>query len=251
MTELPTPAWTGAAALLFDLDGVLTPTAEVHRAAWRETLQRVLTERGITEPYTEADYFDYVDGKPRLDGVRSFLASRGILVGDGETGTSITPAGVTAIGDAKQADVIAVLERDGVRAYPGSLRFLDEALNRGLEVAVVSSSANAPLVLRAAGIASRFDIVIDGALAESHHLPGKPDPATYRFAAEQLGLPTQQCIVIEDAVAGVESGAAGHFHSVIGVDRGVGAPALLSAGASYVVNDLADLLSPLDEAGVA
>lgn len=242
MSTLPTPSWTGARAVLFDLDGVLTPTADVHRAAWRDTLTRVLAERGLTAPYTDADYFDFIDGKPRLDGVRSFLASRGITVGDTATATTVTDAQVTAIGDAKQADVVTVLERDGVAPYPGSSAFLAAVRDRGLAVAVVSSSANAHLVLTAAGLAPYFSVVVDGTLADAQDLPGKPSPATYEYAAELLGLPDSACIVVEDAVAGVRAGAAGGFHSVIGVNRGVGAPALLADGASYVVDDLAELV---------
>lgn len=242
MSSLPTPSWTGASAVLFDLDGVLTPTAEVHRAAWRDTFTRVLAERGLTAPYTDADYFDFIDGKPRLDGVRSFLASRGITVGDTATETTVTEAQVTAIGDAKQSDVVAVLERDGVAPYPGSSSFLAAVLERGLAVAVVSSSNNANLVLRAAGLAPFFTVVVDGTLAEANFLPGKPAPDTYEYAASLLGLPDSACIVVEDAVAGVRAGAAGGFHSVIGVNRGVGAPALLADGASYVVDDLSELV---------
>lgn len=244
-------SWTTASAILFDLDGVLTPTATVHEQAWKELFEGYLASRPDVPGYRESDYFDHIDGKPRFDGVRDFLASRGIVlpegpaaqapVADGNAAQDTVNATVQGLGNHKNKvfnDIVSA----GVEPFEGSVRFLEAAVDRGLKVAVVSSSRNAPAVLKAAGLNGHFEIVVDGVVAAAEGLPGKPSPATYQYAAQLLGLPSEECVVVEDAVSGVQAGHAGQFHSVIGVDRGAGRQTLLDAGATRVVNDLHELL---------
>ncbi|WP_255771480.1 HAD family hydrolase [Pseudarthrobacter sulfonivorans] len=242
--ETRNSAWTSASAILFDLDGVLTPTATVHEQAWKELFERYLASRPDVPGYREEDYFDHIDGKPRFDGVRDFLASRGIVLPEGdEDSSSGDSAQVTVqeLGNRKN-QVFNDIVSAGVEPFEGSVRFLEAAVARGLKVAVVSSSRNAPAVLKAAGLNGHFEIVVDGVVAAAEGLPGKPSPATYTYAAQLLGLPSAECVVVEDAVSGVQAGHAGSFHSVIGVDRGAGRETLLEAGATRVVNDLQELL---------
>jgi len=228
--------WSDYDAVLFDLDGVVTPTAEVHMVAWAEMFNAFLQSYdgpGDSSPYADGDYFAHVDGKPRYEGVRDFLTSRGI------------PAAqdlVVELGDRKNDAFNVVLERDGVAAYPGSVLLLDHLRELGLPLAVVSSSANAPAVLEAAGLADRFRIVVSGTLAHELGLPGKPAPDTFLHAAEFLGATAAGSVVLEDAVSGVRAGAAGGFGLVVGVDRGAGAARLTEAGATVVVTDLAELV---------
>jgi beta-phosphoglucomutase family hydrolase len=256
MTDVLTtqsPGWTTASAILFDLDGVLTPTATVHEQAWKELFEGYLASRPDVAGYREEDYFDHIDGKPRFDGVRDFLASRGIVLPEGSANEgSAAPAGEDAAQDPNHATVQGLGNRKnqvfndivsaGVEPFAGSVRFLEAAVALGLKVAVVSSSRNAPAVLKAAGLSGHFEIVVDGVVAAAEGLPGKPNPATYTYAAQLLGLPSEECVVVEDAVSGVQAGHAGSFHSVIGVDRGAGRETLLDAGATRVVNDLQELL---------
>lgn len=225
--------WNDLDAALFDLDGVLTPTADVHRHAWAEMFTAFLTDHPDAAPYTDDDYFTYVDGKPRYDGVRAFLASRGLDAPDDL---------VTELGDRKNEVFAAVLERDGVDPYPGSLALVEALAARGTAVAVVSSSRNAEAVLRAADLIDYFEVIMHGGLAEERGLPGKPAPDTFLAAAADLGVEPDRAVVFEDATSGVEAGAAGGFALVVGVDRGVGADALLNAGADKVVTDLAEVL---------
>jgi HAD superfamily hydrolase (TIGR01509 family) len=251
--------WTSASAILFDLDGVLTPTATVHERAWKELFEGYLSSRPDVPGYREEDYFDFIDGKPRFDGVRDFLASRGIVLPEGEepaagsrSNGAEPSAGNPVTDDPAQATVQGLGNRKnrvfndivsaGVEPFEGSVRFLEAAMALGLKVAVVSSSRNAPAVLKAAGLNGHFEVVVDGVVAASEGLPGKPSPATYTYAAQLLGLPTEECVVVEDAVSGVQAGHAGTFHSVIAVDRGAGRQTLLDAGATRVVNDLQELL---------
>ncbi|MCE1177697.1 MAG: beta-phosphoglucomutase family hydrolase [Micrococcales bacterium] len=234
--------WDDYDAALFDLDGVLTPTAEVHMRAWAEMFNGYLQGRGIEQPYTDQDYFDYVDGKPRYDGVRSFLASRGIELPEGAPEDGADVESVAGLGNRKNDAFNEVLARDGVAAYPGSVRLLDHLAGRGTQVAVVSSSRNAPAVLEAAGLADRFTVVVSGAVAAEQGLPGKPAPDTFAYAAQQLGVPIERAVVLEDAVSGVQAGCAGDFGLVVGVDRGAGVDALTAAGADIVVADLAELI---------
>jgi len=231
-------------ALLFDLDGVLTPTADVHMRAWSRLFTPYLAQHSVA-PYTEQDYFAYVDGKPRYDGVRSLLESRGI---DLPQGTPVDPPDadtVCGLGNRKNAEFTAELTEHGVEPYPGSLRFLVAAIDAGLSVAVVSSSANAVQVLRTAGILERFPVVVDGLAAREDGLAGKPAPDTYLDAASRFGLTAAECVVVEDATSGVEAGRNGAFGLVIGVDRGAGADALRAHGADVVVGDLDELVDEL------
>ena len=253
MTSAPIPVFSPSdarerllslRAVLFDLDGVLTPTADVHMSAWARLFSPYLASRGIAEPYTDADYFAYIDGKPRYDGVRSFLASRSISLPEGTPDDSPQLETVCGLGNRKNSAFTESLEADGVAPYPGSLRFLDAVVDAGLLVAVVSSSRNADPVLRAAGIRDRFDVVVDGLVADEKGLAGKPSPATYAYGAHLLGLRPEQCVVVEDAHSGVQAGRDGKFGLVLGVDRGAGVAELLESGADIVVDDL-DVLLPL------
>ncbi|GAB2738419.1 HAD family hydrolase [Arthrobacter bambusae] len=245
MTNTPATqksAWTGAAALLFDLDGVLTPTAVVHEQAWQELFDGYLAETGHPDGYQESDYFDHIDGKPRFDGVRDFLTSRGITLPEGPTDDDPANTSVQGLGNRKNRIFNEIVDSRGVEPYAGSVRFIHAALELGLKLAVVSSSRNAPAVLKAAGLDGYFPVVVDGQVAAAVGLPGKPDPATFRYAAELLDVPAEGCVVVEDAVSGVQAGSAGNFRAVIGVDRGAGHQTLLDAGATFVVDDLDDLL---------
>jgi beta-phosphoglucomutase family hydrolase len=235
-------AWTGATALLFDLDGVLTPTAVVHEQAWQQLFDSYLAETGHPDGYQESDYFDHIDGKPRFDGVRDFLTSRGITLPEGPTDDDPANSSVQGLGNRKNRIFNEIVDSRGVEPYAGSVRFVQAALDLGLKLAVVSSSRNAPAVLKAAGLDGYFPVVVDGQVAAAVGLPGKPDPATFRYAAELLDVPAEGCVVVEDAVSGVQAGSAGNFRAVIGVDRGAGHQTLLDAGATFVVDDLDDLL---------
>jgi beta-phosphoglucomutase family hydrolase len=235
--------WDDYDAALFDLDGVLTPTAEVHKRAWQALFTDFLTRRGfVDQPYVVDDYFAYIDGKPRYDGVRSFLASRGITLPDGDPSDDPETETVCGLGNRKNAFFNSVLADEGVQPYPGSVRLLDHLADRGTKMAVVSSSRNTPPVLEAAGLAERFSVVVDGNVAAREHLPGKPAPDTFAYAAEQLGVPRDRAVVFEDALSGVQAGRAGNFGLVVGVDRGVGAEQLMGSGADVVVADLAELV---------
>jgi beta-phosphoglucomutase family hydrolase len=237
--------WSTYDAVLFDLDGVVTPTAEVHMRAWAEMFNAYLETYdgpGDRSPYTDADYFAHVDGKPRYDGVRDFLGSRGIDLPQGSAGDPPTADTVCGLGNRKNDAFNEVLERDGVAAYPGSVRLLDHLRDLGIPLAIVSSSVNAPAVLAAAGLADRLQAVVGGAVATELGLPGKPAPDTFLHAAAQLGAAAETSVVLEDAVSGVRAGAAGGFALVVGVVRGVGAETLTAAGAMIVVTDLAQLV---------
>ena len=235
------PPLAGIRGVLFDLDGVLTPTTDVHMAAWARLFEPYLDAHRV-DPYTRQDYFDFIDGKPRYDGVRSLLAARGIDLPEGEPTDEPSADTVCGLGNRKNETVRRVLEEEGVAPYPGSIRFLDAVAQAGLAVAVVSSSRNAPAVLEAAGLAGRFTVVVDGVVAAAEGLAGKPAPDTYLRAATLLGLTAAECVVIEDAHSGVQAGRAGHFGLVLGVDRGAGAQQLLDSGADLVVGDLEDML---------
>ena len=234
--------WDNYDAALFDLDGVLTPTAEVHMSAWARMFSDFLTARGVSEPYTEADYFAHIDGRPRYEGVAALLTSRGIELPQGSPEDSASAETVCGLGNRKNELFTQVLRTEGITAYPGSLALLDHLEQIGVQMAVVSSSKNAPEVLQAAGIAHRFTVVIDGSVALEQQLPGKPQPDTYEYAATQLGLPSSRAVVLEDAISGVQAGAAGDFGLVVGVDRGAGRQQLMAEGAELVVQDLAELI---------
>lgn len=233
--------WDDFDAALFDLDGVLTPTAEVHMRAWERLFTDYLAARGA-ELYREADYFDHIDGKPRYDGVRSMLTARGITLPEGDPADSPDTETVAGLGNRKNDVFAQILAEEGVQPYPGSVRLLDLLAERGTAVAVVSSSRNAPAVLAAAGLADRFEVVIDGTVAAAEGLAGKPAPDTFTAAARRLGVTDDRSVVLEDALSGIEAGSAGSFGLVVGVDRGVGADRLIAAGADRVVADLAELI---------
>lgn len=225
-------------AILFDLDGVLTPTAEVHEEAWRRLFAPYFETKGVA-PYTDEDYFSHLDGRARYDAVAGILKSRGIEIPYGTAQDTPDMETICGLGNRKNAEFNAAIESSGIKPYPGSAAFLDyiDALGP-LKVAVVSSSKNAPEVLKAAGLLEHFPVIVDGNVAAARGLAGKPDPATYLDAAAQLGIHPADCAVVEDAVSGVQAGAAGDFGMVIGVDRGAGADVLEQNGATIVVSDL-------------
>ncbi len=230
-------------AILFDLDGVLTPTAEVHMRAWKTLFTSYFEEKGISDSYTDEDYFVYLDGKPRYEGVQSILISRGIDLPWGEPSDVPESETVCGLGNRKNVEFSGILERDGVEAYPGSVALLDALAQTQVKLAVVSSSKNAEAVLAASGLRERFTVVVDGVVAHDRHLPGKPLPDTFIYAAELLGTTPARSVVVEDAISGVEAGRAGNFGLVIGVDRGVGHDTLSAAGSTIVVSDLDELIS--------
>jgi len=233
---------------LFDLDGVLTQTAKVHDAAWKETFDGYLRERAqrTGAPFVPfdpvKDYDEYVDGKPRADGTRSFLASRGIELPEGSEDDSPDAQTIHGLGNRKNQVVLQRIRTGGVEAYEGSVRYVRAVRNAGLRRAVVSSSANCHDVLVAAGIEDLFEARIDGIVAEREHLRGKPAPDTFLAGARALGLDPAEAVVYEDALAGVAAGRAGRFGYVVGVDRVGQAGALRQHGADVVVKDLAELL---------
>lgn len=230
-------------AVLFDLDGVLTPTAEVHMRAWNRLFTTYLATRRVA-PYTDADYFDYIDGKPRYEGVRSLLASRGITLPAGDPNDRPDADTVCGLGNLKNSLFTEVVYGEGVSPYPGSVAFLDALAERGgVEIAVVSSSANARDVLTAAGLIDRFEVIVDGVVSADQHITGKPAPDTYLYAAGLLGVAADRAVVVEDALSGVAAGRAGKFGLVLGVNRGAGDTELLAGGADLVVNDLSELVS--------
>ncbi|MEY9964719.1 beta-phosphoglucomutase family hydrolase [Streptacidiphilus sp. MAP12-16] len=232
-------------ACLFDLDGVLTRTATVHAAAWKEMFDAFLSrsEGSGFRPFDPvADYDRYVDGLPRADGVRSFLASRNIRLPEGGTDDSADRDTVHGLGARKNDIVLRMIKDEGVEAYPGSVRYVQAARAAGLRRAVVSSSANCRDVLVAAGIEDLFEVRIDGVVAAAQGLPGKPAPDTFLAAARALDVGPGQAAVFEDAQSGAEAGRAGGFGFVVGVDRVGQAEALRRHGADFVVRDLAELL---------
>ena len=234
-------------ACLFDLDGVLTRTAEVHAAAWKETFDGFLHDRSDASQRTfdiVRDYEAYVDGRPRYDGVRSFLASRGIPLPEGRPEDPPTAMTVHGLGNRKNELVAELLRRDGVRVYAGSVRFVRAARTGGLRCAVVTSSENAGAVLAAAGLTQLFDARVDGRVARAMGLAGKPAPDVFLEGARQLGVGAERTAVFEDAEAGVAAGRAGAFAFVVGVDRGDHAAKLRAAGADAVVRDLSELVEP-------
>jgi beta-phosphoglucomutase family hydrolase len=230
-------------ACLFDLDGVLTDTAAVHRAAWAATFDPVLKAHG-QDAFSEADYEDHVDGKPRLDGVRDFLASRGISVPEGGPGDPEDAETVYAIGERKNANVIQRIKTDGVQVFDGSRRYLEAAAAAGLRRIVVSSSANTAEVLAVTGLDKYVEDRVDGLTIAREDMPGKPAPDSFLAGADRAGVPAAQAAVFEDATAGVEAGRRGEFGYIVGVNRhdDAHAQALGEHGAHVVVADLAELL---------
>jgi beta-phosphoglucomutase family hydrolase len=237
-------------ACLFDLDGVLTDTARTHAAAWKAMFDEFLRARSHAEgapfvPFDAVrDYDEYVDGRQRYDGVRTFLAARGIALPEGTHADPPDANTVGGLGNRKNELALQLMRRGGVAVFESSIGFVRRAKRTGLKTAVVSGSANCGEVLAAAGIATLFDVRVDGAVAEREHLPGKPAPDTYLAAARLLGVAPQHAAVFEDALSGVAAGRTGHFGFVVGVDRHGQAADLRRSGADVVVHDLAELLSP-------
>jgi beta-phosphoglucomutase family hydrolase len=238
----------GVHALLFDLDGVLTQTAKVHAAAWKQMFDEFLkswSEQHGTEfvPFDIVkDYDEYVDGKPRYDGVQSFLESRAIELPQGTPDDPPAAATIDGLGNRKNEIVLKMIHDQGVEPYEGSVRYVNAAREAGLPRAVVSSSANAHEVLKAAGYEGMFDAVVDGVVLERDHLAGKPAPDSFLAGARALGAEPAAAAVYEDALAGVQAGRAGKFGFVVGVDRVGQAEALREHGADVVVKDLSELL---------
>ena len=236
--------WKRFDAVLFDLDGVLTATATVHSASWKQMFDEFLKERAeqtgtpFVEFDIEGDYKPYVDGRPRYDGVATFLKSRGIDLPRGEPSDDPDQKTVCGLGNRKNDLVQEVLASDGVEVFEGSVRLVHRLQKLGVRQAIVSSSKNAEAVLRAAGIIDLFEVRVDGVVAARLKLPGKPRPDTFLEAARQLGVEPVRAVVVEDALAGVKAGVNGDFGLVIGVDREGEPEALKEAGADIVVDDL-------------
>ena len=238
---------SGIRVCLFDLDGVLTQTATVHAAAWKEMFDEFLRERSSRTgaelvPFEDSDYDEYVDGKRREDGVRSFLESRGIDLPEGAPDDPPAAETIAGLGNRKNELVLAKIRDEGVETYDGSVRYVRAVRDAGLATAVVSSSKNTREVLDATGLAELFDTTVDGVVAEREHLHGKPAPDTFLAAARKLGAGPAEAAVFEDALAGVAAGRAGDFGLVVGVDRVGQADALRARGADVVVSDLSELL---------
>ena len=241
------------AAWLFDMDGVLTKTAAVHAAAWKQAFDEFLQREAArsTTPFVpfdiESDYQKYVDGEPRDDGVRNFLASRGIKLPEGADNDPADSRSVNGLGDRKNDLVLEVMKRDGVAVFEGAIALLSELRRLGVKVAVVSASENTKAALGAAGILAMFDAIVDGIVVKERHLAGKPAPDSFLEAARLLGFAPDRCVVLEDALAGVAAGRAGHFALVIGLDHHDSpgehdyAEELHTHGADVVVTSLSDL----------
>jgi len=238
----------GIRACLFDMDGVVTKTAVVHAAAWKEMFDDFLRQWSAKTgtPFVPFDsvheYDEYVDGKPRMEGTRSFLESRGISLPEGSEDDPPGAPTIWGLSNKKNELVLEVLKRDGVEVYDGSRRYIDAVRAAGLRTAIVSSSANTTAVLEAGGVKDLFDVQVDALVAKERGLHGKPAPDTYLEAARMLDVPAAQAAVFEDALAGVAAGHAGKFGCVVGVDRVGQAEALREHGADVVVQDLGELL---------
>lgn len=242
------PDLLGAEGVLFDLDGVLTPTAEVHMRAWKAVFDEVFAAWDIEPPYSDADYYDYVDGKKRYDGVASLMHSRNVEIPWGSVDDAPEAATICGIGNRKNAAFAASLRSQGIAPYPGSLALIEKLRAAGVPLGVVSSSKNAEEVLAAAGIRSFFTVVVDGVVAERDGLASKPAPDMFAAGAEALGVDPDLSVAVEDATSGAASAAAAGFATVVGVDRGTGADALRAAGATVVVSDLDAFLTASDSA---
>lgn len=233
-------------AVLFDLDGVLTSTAALHAAAWKSIFDDVLIEvaRAVDDkrPFSDEDYRRYVDGKPRADGVRSFLASRGIALEEGQADDAPSLLTVAGVAARKDALLQSRLSSGTVAAFPGSVALVLQLRARRIRVAVVSASRHCLDILRAAGIDDLFDARVDGIVASDLSLKGKPAPDTFFEAARRLGVRPARAAIVEDALAGVEAGRAGGFGLVVGVDRSGDGRQLLDHGADIVVRDLGELV---------
>ncbi|RLK54277.1 HAD family hydrolase [Actinokineospora cianjurensis] len=231
-------------ACLFDLDGVLTSTATLHRIAWQRTFDEFLAHRsdGDRSPFTLHDYTAFVDGRPRADGVRTFLSSRGIQLPEGDADDSPDVETINGVGNRKNESLLRLIDEKGVQPYPGSVAYLEAARAAGLKIAVVTSSANGEHVLEVAGLTSFVQARVDGITIVEERLRGKPAPDSFLAGARALGVAPGEAAVFEDALSGVEAGRAGGFGYVVGVDRADQADQLLEHGADIVVDDLAELL---------
>ncbi|WP_404381525.1 beta-phosphoglucomutase family hydrolase [Caenispirillum salinarum] len=245
-SDLPRPTQLGLKAIVYDLDGVVTRTADLHAAAWKDLFDAYLKDRAARtgEPFQPfdiaTDYMTYVDGKPRYDGVRSFLESRGIDLPFGDPGDGPDRETVCGLGNRKNTLFRKVVEENGVTVFPGARRFIEETRAAGIRAVVCSSSKNARLILEQAGMVELFDYIMDGVVAAEMELPGKPKPDTFIEAARQVGATPADSAIVEDATVGVEAGRAGGFALTIGIDRGAGADTLREHGADVVVSDLGD-----------
>jgi len=235
-------------AVLFDLDGVLTSTAAIHAEAWKQMFDGYLKQRSARtgEPFRafeiETDYKHYVDGRPRYDGVKQFLESRGIHLPQGTPASSPAEESVCGLGNVKNELVQRAIDEGRVQTYPASVEFVKRVLGAGIRAAVVTSSRNCVPVLRAAGIEDLFEVRVDGLSIEEHGLRGKPAPDGFLRAAEEMHVRPSRAVVVEDAISGVQAGRAGGFGLVIGIDRHGEGDALYANGADVVVNDLEELL---------
>lgn len=244
--------WTARDAVLFDLDGVLTATARLHAASWRRMFDDYLSARASARgeafrPFgMPGDYTRFVDGRPRYDGVRTFLASRGVALDEGAPDDAPGRETVCGLGNRKNALFADLLSSEGVEVYAGSLAVVRRLLGHGVRCAVVSSSRSCEAILQAAGIADLFELRVDGQVAAQRGLAGKPAPDTFRYAAEVLGVAPARAAVVEDAIAGVEAARAGGFGLVVAIDRNGEHDALVRAGADHVVTDLGDTLPPAE-----
>ena len=235
-------------AVLFDLDGVITNTAKLHATCWKQMLDEYLQKRAAErgEPFRPfdlaTDYRLHLDGKPRFDGVRDFLASRGIKLPEGTSDDAPQAETVRGLGNRKNELVSGAIERVGVEAYEGSVHFIDQLRRDGFKIALVTSSENCTAVLKAAKLDSLFDARIDGHMIETRNLAGKPAPDTFLMAARLLGVEPNRAVIVEDAISGVQAGSSGNFALVIGVARKGNAEELKHHGANVVVNDLSELV---------
>ncbi|SDD08233.1 HAD family hydrolase [Actinokineospora iranica] len=234
----------GVRACLFDLDGVLTSTAALHEIAWQRTFDEFLAATGVGDrsPFTTLDYTSFVDGRPRADGVRTFLASRGVRLPEGEPDDPPDRPTVHGVGNRKNVALLALIDERGIQAYPGSVAYLRAARDAGLKIGVVTSSANGEHVLAVAGLAPFVEARVDGLTIVAERLRGKPAPDSFLAGARALDTAPSETAVFEDALSGVEAGRSGGFRYVVGVNRANQADALREHGADVVVNDLAELL---------
>ena len=235
-------------AVLLDLDGVITDTASVHAACWKRVFDEYLKKRaqregGTFRPFDPTeDYRQYVDGKPRFDGVRDFLASRNIHLPDGSRDDPPHAETICGIGNRKNELVNSVIRGEGVKAYEGTIDFIRQLRAQGFKIAVVTSSHNCEAVLKSAGVERFFEALVDGNFIDSQHLVGKPAPDTFLMAANLLGVAPDRAVVVEDAISGVQAGVNGHFGLVVGVARHGNAKELEQNGANLVVQDLDELV---------
>lgn len=239
-------------AVILDMDGVITKSAQAHFGAWKQMFDDYLRERAARRneefiPFTEQDYYRYVDGKPRYDGTKSFLESRDISLPRGRPDDPPGKETVCGLGNRKNRYFLAYLKKNGVESYQSSEDFIKSIKSRNTAVALISSSRNARAVLESAGVKKLFNVIVDGMDAEKHDLNGKPAPDIFLEAAKRLGVNPGESIVVEDAISGVEAGKAGGFGLVIGIDRSGKNKELKKRGADIVVKDLSQIGSKNNE----